>query len=119
MYWRGSSGVFRGNYCLAQLLPIRPIPCIRQRRQELHIADQVRQAELKQHAELTPVATVGREVVTAQDAIELRAQHLNQHVTATGRIDLEQSVQAGAKAPGPHPRAALLMAGLIDIESRL
>src|SRR3954452_2866902 len=79
----------------------------------------MRQTELEQHAELALVAPIGREVVTAQDSIELLAQHLNQHVSTAGRVDLEQGVEAGAKAPGPHPRAVLLMAGLIDVESRL
>src|SRR3954452_12096942 len=79
----------------------------------------MRQTELEQHAELALVAPVGREVVTAQDSIELGAQHLDQHVAASGRIDLEHGVQTGPKAPGPHPAAILPMAGLIDIESRL
>src|SRR5258705_6716756 len=79
----------------------------------------MRQTELEQHAELALVATIGREVVAAQDSIELLAQDLDQHVPTAGRVDLEQGVQAGAEAPGPHPRAVLLMAGLIDVESRL
>ena len=48
-------------------------------------ADQVRQTELQQHAELALITPVGREVVTAQDSIELGAQHLDQHVAAPGR----------------------------------
>src|SRR6267142_1643924 len=104
---------------LAQPLPIGPLPRIGQRGQELHIPDQMRQTELEQYAELALVATIGREVVAAQDSIELLAQDLNEHVSTAGRVDLEQGVQAGAEAPGPHPRAVLLMAGLIDVESRL
>src|SRR5512135_2069384 len=50
---------------LAQPLPIGPIPRIGQRRQILHIANQVRQTKLEQHSELALVATIGREVVTA------------------------------------------------------
>src|SRR4051794_39002447 len=79
----------------------------------------MRQTELEQYTELALVATIGREVVAAQDSIELLAQDLNQHVRTAGRVDLEQRVQAGAETPGPHPRAVLPMAGLIDVESRL
>src|SRR4051794_3042848 len=79
----------------------------------------MRQTELEQYTELALVATIGREVVTAQEPIELLAQDLNQYVRTAGRVDLEQRVQAGAEAPGPHPLAVLLMAGLIDVESRL
>src|SRR4051812_11755182 len=79
----------------------------------------MRQTELEQYTELALVATIGREVVTAQDSIELLAQDLNQHVRTAGRVDLEQRVQAGAEAPGPHPLAVLLMAGLVNVESRL
>jgi len=104
---------------LAQPLAIGTIPCIRQGRQVLHIADQVRQAELEQHTELALIAPIGREVVAAQHTVELRAQDLDQHVAAAGRVDLEQRVQPGPEAPGPLPLAVLLVAGLIDIQPRL
>src|ERR1700730_200165 len=104
---------------LTQPLPKSTRPQIGQRGQELHIPDQMRQTELEQYAELALVATIGREVVTDQDSIELLAQDLNEHLSTAGRVDLEQGVQAGAEAPGPHPRAVLPMAGLIDVESRL
>src|SRR3954454_12582394 len=79
----------------------------------------MRQAELEQHATLAMVATIGREVVATQDPIELRPQHLDQHVPATGRVDLEQRVQRSPETPGPLPVAVLLVAGLIDVQPRL
>ena len=65
------------------------------------------------------VAAVGREVVAAQHPVELRPQHLDQHVGTAGRVDLEQRVQPGPEAPGPLPLAVLLVPGLIDVEPRL
>ena len=87
---------------LAQPFSVGPITRIRQGRQELHIADQVGQAKLDRHVELAHVAPVRREVVAAQDPVELRAQHLDQHIRTSRRVDLEQRVQLGAEAPGPH-----------------
>ncbi len=52
--------------------PIRPVPRVGQRRQELHIADQVGQTELERHAELAMVTPIGREVVAPQHPVELR-----------------------------------------------
>jgi site-specific DNA recombinase len=82
-------------------------------------SDGVGQTELEQHPELAPVATRGGEVVTAQHPVELRPQDRDQHVRTACRIDLEQRVQTGPKAPGPLPLAVLLVAGLIDVEPRL
>src|SRR5918998_6272391 len=79
----------------------------------------MRQTELEVHAELELVATVRGEVVTPQDPVELRDQHLDQYVGAAGRVDLEQRIQPGAEAPGPLPVAVLLVAGLIDVQPRL
>src|SRR5208337_687199 len=42
--------------------------------------------------------------------------NLDQHIGAPRRVDLEQRVQAGPKAPDPLPETILLVTGLVDIE---
>src|SRR5208282_4667909 len=104
---------------LAQPGPIHSIPFVRQRRDELHVADQVGQAELERHVELAQVTPIGREIVAAQHPVKLRAQNLDQHIGAARRVDLEQRVQAGPKAPGPLPYTILLVTSLVDVEPLL
>src|SRR5271169_4912686 len=65
---------------LAQPFSVGSITSIRQGREELHIADQVGQAKLDRHVEPIHVAPIRRKVVTAQDSVELRAQHLDQNI---------------------------------------
>ena len=55
-------------------------------------------------------------MIAAEHTIELLAQHLNQDVSAAGRIDLEQGVQLGTEAPGPQRLAPILVAGFIDVD---
>jgi hypothetical protein len=52
-----------------------------QRHQELHVTNQVGQAELHGDIKLTHVSPVGGVVITAQHAVELFAQHLDQNIT--------------------------------------
>jgi site-specific DNA recombinase len=79
-------------------------------------SDGVRQAELHQHVALTHVTPVGRETVAAQHPIELRSQHVQQHVGAAVRGDLEKRVQLGSEAPGPEQIASVLVPRLIDVQ---
>jgi len=64
------------------------------------------------------VTPVSREIVATQNPVELLAQNLDQHITAARRVDLEECVQTGPKAPDPLPKAILLVTGLIDVEMR-
>ena len=84
-------------------LAISPIPLVGERRQKLHVADQVGQTELERHVELALVTTIGREIVAPQNPVELLAQNRDQHIAAARRIDLEQRVQVGPKTPDPLP----------------
>jgi site-specific DNA recombinase len=81
--------------------------------------DGVGQAELHYHVTFTHVAPVGTEAVAAQYPVELRAQHLQQHLGAAVRVDLEQRVQLGPEAPGPHRRAVVLVARLVHVQAGL
>jgi len=70
-------------------------------RQELHVADQMGQAELDPHIAEVQVFAVGREIVAAQQAVEFRAQQLQEHLRAAGLVDLEVGEERGSQAPGP------------------
>ena len=99
-----------------QPLAVGPLLRVRQRGQELHVADQVRQAELEDHAEFAMIPPIGREIVAAQHPVELRPQYVDQHVSAPRGVDFEQRVQSGPEAPDPLGLTVLLVPGLIDIE---
>ena len=92
---------------------------VRQRREILHIPDQVGQTKLHQDAEVAHVFSVGGKVVGADDSGEFFAQHLKQHVRAARRVDLEQGVQAGPEAPRPKVLAVVFVAGLVHVQARL
>lgn len=95
---------------------------IGQRGQVLHVADQVRQAELHLHVEASGgahVFAICREVVGPDHAGEGLAQRLDEHVRAARGIDLEEREPLAAEAPRPELFAALLVAGLIDVQVRL
>ena len=76
----------------------------------------MRQAELEHDAEFAMIPPIGREIVAAQHPVELRPQHVDQHVPAARGIDLEQRVQSGPETPDPLWLTVLLVPGLIDIE---
>ena len=99
-----------------QVLPITAVPLIGQRRQELHIADQVSQTKLQTHATLPHVAAIGREIVAAQNALELLAQDVHQYLRIAVSINVIQGVQFGPETPGPPTRTIVLVTRLIDIE---
>ena len=106
------------SQCLAQPRPILLGPRIGQCREVLHVANQVSQTELERHVELALVTPIGREIVTPQNPVELRAQNLDQHIGTPRRVDLEERVQVGPKAPDPLPQTILLVTGLVDVEIR-
>ena len=63
-------------------------PGIGQREEKLDVTDQVGQAELNTDVEVVHVLAISREVITAEHAVELAAQHLNQHLGTVGGVDL-------------------------------
>ena len=77
------------------------------------------QTKLHEDAEVFHVLAVGGKIITAQDAVEFFAEHLNKNVGATRFVDLEQSEKRGAETPGPHLFLVVLVAGFIDVETRL
>ena len=83
---------------------------------ELHVADQVGQAELDPHVAEVQVFAVGREIVAAQQAVEFLAQQLQEHLRAAGLVDLEEGEELRPQAPGPPRLAVVLVPGLIDVE---
>jgi len=88
--------------------------------QEFHVADQMSQAKLHEDVLIEPhVLAVGAEVVAAQNTVELRAQHIQQHVAATRRRDLEQREQRRPETPGPQRLPPLFVPGLVDVQPRL
>ena len=92
---------------------------VRQVGQELHVADQVGQAELHQHVEVAHVLAVGREVVAAEHAGKLPAQGVNQHLGAARRVDAKEGVEFGPEDPGPQSVAVFLVSRLVDVQVRL
>ena len=78
-----------------------------QRQQELHIANQVRHAELHQHVELPHVLAVGAEVIAAQHAVELLAQHFHKHFRPPRLVDMASRGNGARRCcswPGCPPR---------------
>ncbi len=53
---------------------------VRQRRQKLHIADQVGQTELHRHIEVPHILPIRPEVITPQNPRKLLAQYVNQNL---------------------------------------
>ena len=70
----------------------------------------------ERHDLKTNVEDVSNALPPLRQHVLLGAQHLDQHIRTSRRIDLEQRVQVGAKAPGPHAEAVLLVASLVDVE---
>ena len=66
----------------ASPLALHPVPRVGQRRQGLHGADQMRQAELDRDAACAHATTLRGEGSAADHPLELRAQHRDQHVRA-------------------------------------
>ena len=105
--------------CFPQAFAIGPVLPARQCRQELDVADQVRQAELDGDPALAHVPPIRRKVVAAQHPRELTAHYLHQHIGTPRGIDLEQRVQVGTEAPGPPRLTVVLVTRLIHIEVAL
>ena len=68
---------------LQQALAVGLRRLVRKDRQILYVADQMGQAELHAKVQFTHVFAIGAEVIAAQHAIEVGAQHLVQNLTAT------------------------------------
>ena len=80
-----------------QPLAISLILTAGQRQKEFHVADQMCHAELHQHVKLPHVLAVGAEVIAAQHAVELLAQHRHQHFRAARLVDAEERIKPGRK----------------------
>ncbi len=102
-----------------QRLAIPPVGAAGMLDQKLHVADPTRQTELYADVEVLHVLAVRAEIVAAQQAVELLAQHVDEHVRAARRVDAVERKQFAAKAPRPQPPAAIRMARLVDVQSRL
>src|SRR5438309_102171 len=89
---------------------IRLIFRVRMLDEETHVAQKMSQAKLDQDAEIFHVLAVGGKIITAQDAVELRAEHVNKNVGTTRCVDLEQGEKRGAETPGPHLLLVVLVA---------
>ena len=86
--------------------------------QEFHVADQMRQAELHEHMAVLHVLAVGAKVVTADQTVELLAEHVEQNLRATRGIDVENREERRPKAPRPQALPGVEVAGLIDVQAR-
>jgi len=84
--------------------------------QELDVADQMGDAELHRDVEILHVLVVGGKVVATEYAVELLAQHIEQHLRTAGFVDLEQHIQLGSEDPGPELLAVVLVAGFVHVE---
>src|SRR5438477_12334738 len=74
---------------------------VRKRRQELHVADQMRQTKLNTNVALSHESPVRREIIAADRALEIATQQIHQHVGTAMRIDLEDRVQVRPQTPRP------------------
>ena len=86
--------------------------------QEFHVADQMRQAELHEHMAVLHVLAVGAKVVTADQTVELLAEHVEQNLRAARAIDGEHREEGRPKAPRPQALPGVGVAGLIDVQAR-
>jgi len=87
--------------------------------QELDVADQMSDAKLHQHIEILHVLSIGREVVTANGALEFTSQHLDEDLGTARFIDAEEHIQILLEDPCPKQISVLFMACLIDIQGCL
>ena len=96
------------------------VPRIGMFRQELYVADEMRQAELQQDILVQAgVLAVGAEIVAPQQSGELAPQGFQQHVRAARRRDLEHGMHGRPETPRPQPLARILVAGFIHVEQAL
>ena len=102
--------------CVTHPLAVSLIVPSGQRQQELHVTDQVGHAELHQHVELPHVLAVGAEIIAAQHAVELLAEHRHQHLRSPRLVDAKEGVKLGAEAPSPELLAILLVPCLVDVQ---
>ena len=67
--------------------------------QKLDVANQMRDAKLYQHIEILHVLSIGREVVTANGALELTSQHLDEDLGTARFIDAKEHIQIRLEDP--------------------
>ena len=102
--------------CRPQCFAVAAVARVRQRRQKLHIPDQMGQTELHADVALLHVAAIGREVIAAENAVKLLAQRVHQHLGVTVGIDAIQGIQLGTETPGPPALLVATVSGLIHVE---
>ena len=71
-------------------LTIGLVARVRMLDKKAHVAQQMGQAELHQDAKIFHVLAIGAEIVAAQNALELLAQHVDEDIRAPRLIDFEQ-----------------------------
>ena len=71
------------------------------------------QAKLHAKVQLTHVFAIGTEVIAAEHAVEVGAQHLVQNLTATRPVDPEKREEIRAEAPRPESLAVFLVARFV------
>lgn len=97
-------------------LPVRHGSRSAQRREVADVPDEVCKAKLHQDISVLHELAVCREVVAADDSIELAAEHFKEHIRPTRARNLEEGECFCSKAPGPEPLLVLLVPSLIDVE---
>ena len=84
--------------------------------EELDVSNQVGEAELQAHVEVAHVLSIRREVIAAEDSIELLPEDIDQDSRGSRFVDSKEGVLLGAKAPCPELRSVLLVASLVNVQ---
>jgi len=69
--------------------------------QEFDITDKMGKAELKDDIEVSHVLAIGGEVIATQYALELLAQHFDEHLGTSRLINYERGEDGSSEYPGP------------------
>ena len=87
--------------------------------EEADIAKKMSEAELNEDARVFHEFAVGGEVITADEAVEVVAEHFEEDIGAARMVDLKEREESGAEAPSPHARFVIFVSRFIDVETRL
>ena len=87
--------------------------------QELHVTDEMSQAELHYRRAFLHEAQVSGIVVAADHPVESRTEDIEQDLGAACFVNSEEGVLRRPEAPGPELVAVVLVSGFVNAEVRL